>query len=126
MTTIDWGYDDYPPLDLKDTVERAIATLTPHAHLFASIAVRGVSGMIVGAPVSIALGKPLVVIRKDTESSHGFPLSGKRLAGGSYLFLDDFVSFGKTRKIVRRAMQDDTNAVYAGSYLYHRDQLELG
>ena len=122
MTAIDGGYDDYPPDDLKDTVERAVSTLRPHAGEFDSVAVRGVSGMIVGAPVAIALGKPLIVVRKDTETSHGSALSNYRHAGGSYLFLDDFISLGHTRRIVMEAMRDKTAARYAGEYMYHRDR----
>ena len=37
---------------------------------FDTIAVRGVSGLLVGAPLSVFLEKNLLIVRKTTEDSH--------------------------------------------------------
>lgn len=115
-------YDRYSPPDLKETVERAVATLAPHAASFDCIAVRGVSGMIVGAPVALALGKPLVVVRKPHETSHGQSLANRRHAGGRFLVLDDFMFTGATVQAIRDSMEGNAGAEFAGIYMYQYDE----
>jgi adenine/guanine phosphoribosyltransferase-like PRPP-binding protein len=50
--------------DLDLCVEQTRRDLEPHKHKFTSIVVTGISGLSVGAPVALALKKPLVVVRK--------------------------------------------------------------
>ena len=98
--------DRHELADLRDVVNATIAGLQPHLTEFNSIAVRGVSGIVVGAPVALALGKPLVVIRKPTENAHTSRHANTGQIGARYVFLDDFVASGKTRKAVADAIAD--------------------
>jgi adenine/guanine phosphoribosyltransferase-like PRPP-binding protein len=92
--------------DLRDVVNAVIAGLQPHLAGFDSIAVRGVSGIVVGAPVALALGKPLVVVRKPTDNAHSRRHVNVAQAGARYVFLDDFVSTGTTRDAVTAGIAD--------------------
>ena len=113
------GYDNYPHDDLLATVDRAIMELTPHLGEFDSIAVRGVSGLIVGSPVALHLGKPLVVARKPSEIAHSSGVSNDRNAGRRYVILDDFVSSGATVSEITYTMTQHTSALRAGIYVYN-------
>ncbi len=120
--------------DLPDAVMKAIRDLTPHASDFDSIAVQGVSGCLLGSPVAIALGKPLIVVRKDTDLTracqHVSVVENARNAGRRVLFLDDYVGQGKTLRDVDRKLYRHTNsnivaryeAMY-GEYIYGRAAL---
>jgi adenine/guanine phosphoribosyltransferase-like PRPP-binding protein len=93
--------------DLGDVVEETVKQLEPHRIDFDHIIVTGVSGIVVGAPVSLALGKNLLVARKSGEDCHNYhPLVGAKLVknGDRVLFLDDFVSSGNTRRRCQRAL----------------------
>ncbi len=66
---------------------------------FDCLAFSGCSGMLVGSPLSLALKKPFIIIRKhpETHSEHiceGFHAAKK------YVLVDDFVSSGKTLDLV--------------------------
>lgn len=70
---------------------------------FDSIAFRGVSGTILGAPIALLMNKEMVLVRKDGDDTH----SGYRVEGNRnvlrYIIVDDFVSSGHTgREIVRK------------------------
>ena len=110
-----WGTFD----DLKPAVTRAIREVEDRADEFDVIAVQGVSGMSVGFPLACAIGKPIVVVRKDFEiengNSHSYDrLIGVRsLKGKRCLFVDDFVSMGGTRARVRQAVEADGGKLVA-------------
>lgn len=115
-------YDENDIADLSETVARTILNLDPYRYYFDIIATRGVSGLIVASPVSIALGKKLVVIRKPDEYAHTTRHPGMNNTPETeqrWIFLDDFVSSGETR----RAVQDEIGRIrpewtYAGDYTY--------
>lgn len=73
------------------------------------LAVTGVSGMSLGFPLARALGCDIVVLRKPDEDCHGAPgkLVGVSTKGRDVLFVDDFVSCGRTRRRVRDAIKAD-------------------
>ena len=105
--------------DIGDTVKQAVMDLGPHKSKFDFICVTGMSGALVGAPVAIRLGIPLVVVRKPGDLSHSSRLMiNGGAAHGKYLFLDDFISIGMTFRRIHRFMADLKSAEYAGSYLY--------
>lgn len=116
------NYNSYPPNKLQSIVQRTVKDLTPHAGEFDVIAVRGVSGMVVGAPVSITMGKPLVVVRKENELAHSGPIANNTYAvhGTRYLILDDFVAMGTTVREIM-FMLDDYRMILAGTYMYGFD-----
>lgn len=87
--------------DMAVVATRTTKALRERREEFDSIAVRGMSGALIGSIVSVRLKKPLVVVRKPGEEAHGSGLAvnagnvGKRV-----LFLDDFVSTGRTKRAV--------------------------
>lgn len=95
--------------DLSDMALVATYTtkaLRERAEEFDSIAVRGMSGALIGAIVSVRLKKPLVIVRKPGENPHGseYAVNGANV-GKRVLFLDDFVSTGRTKRAVIEAIE---------------------
>lgn len=119
-------YDGDPGLsDLAETVERAVHDLRPHVNEFDSIAVTGMSGVVVGSPVSIELKKPLVIVRKTTDESHGGQGTvNLERAGERVLFLDDFVESGETRFRVKEAIRCRAGSSVTAQYLYTYSKYE--
>lgn len=83
----------------------------------------GFSGGLVIPALALAMGKKFVLIRKETDDSH----HGKgRLIGElgqRWIFVDDFVSSGKTRqrvidKIDWTTRHEDEKPERVGQYLY--------
>lgn len=105
--------------DLAETVEQTVEELRPHVRKFDSIIVTGISGQAVGFPVALALKKPIVVRRKMGEDSHGVPgeLINAPNKGDRVLFLDDFVSIGRTYARCALAVER-YGATVVGSYAY--------
>lgn len=94
-------------IDLEDAVIETTRVLEKHLDKFDSIVVQGVSGMAVGFPVALRLGKPILVARKTDEQSHscGGELVNAGQAGKRVLFLDDFVSGGATKRRCAEAVR---------------------
>jgi adenine/guanine phosphoribosyltransferase-like PRPP-binding protein len=112
-------YDNYKPSDLSEMVDRAVNTLLPMCGEFDSIAVRGVSGLMVGSPVALRLGKPLAVARKESEVAHASGVCNADLAGRRYIIIDDFVSSGATVNAITDLMTAETRACRVGLYMYN-------
>lgn len=111
----DDAYRTFRDLDL--CVEQARRELTPHVNSFTSIVVTGISGLAVGSPVALALGKPLVVIRKaspDDICGEGEVLGSQDL-GSAPLFLDDLISTGTTYRRVEKKIGQPLSG---GTYTY--------
>lgn len=75
---------------------------------FDGIVARGVSGTVLGVPVSMALRKPLVIVRKPQERCHSFEglVNGKYITEGStWIFVDDFVGGGNTMRACVEAVE---------------------
>jgi orotate phosphoribosyltransferase len=107
--------------DLPSEVEKTVENLRNHVDEFDSIVVTGVSGLVVGSPVALALGKSLVIVRKMTEDCHdGNQVVNAANIGERALFLDDFVSEGNTRRKVQDAISTTEARLY-GEYMY-RDE----
>lgn len=108
---------------LPSAVSGAVRKIRQSRIEFDSFAVRGVSGMVFGAKLSHVMQKNLIVVRKTVDGSHA-----TRMVEGyepyRYLFLDDFIGMG----ITRRKVQDHILEAYPaakmiGSYLYLDDEL---
>lgn len=110
--------------DLADVVNQTVEGMRTRLDEFDSIVVRGISGLAVGAPVALALGKPLVVVRKPNhmESSHGGGgnVVNHKNIGTKCVFLDDFRGEGKTEQDVSRAIRQHGGYVFH-VYFYNRD-----
>ncbi len=111
--------------DLEEVVTRAIRSLKTRTHEWHSIAVTGISGLLVGAPVALALGKPLVVLRKPNEETHSYrKILNIQNAGRDALFLDDLMDSGETLFSVEERLREQGVAVVA-RYLYKENQYRL-
>jgi adenine/guanine phosphoribosyltransferase-like PRPP-binding protein len=118
------AYKTFRDLDL--VVESARRSLKDFG--FDCIAVTGISGLSVGAPLAMKLKKKLCVLRKDDECSHGVP--GELIGsvdldeGVRVLVLDDFFSSGATgRRIAQAVKVNQPHAVVVGGYAYEYDEL---
>lgn len=107
----------YNPARLKFKVARMARLLSPHLDRFDSLVVRGTSGTIFGGALSVELGKPLFVVRKPQENSHTNGLVSGEGNPGRWLFLDDFVSSGDTRRACKDALVGEVGR-FMGSALY--------
>ena len=114
------GSKDNDLSELPEVVRQTIDYLMPHKRKFDSIAVMGISGEIVGIPVALALGKPIVIIRKEGIQSHsyGLPIVNVRNVGKRCLFIDDFIAGGKTIRRVISVIEDGTKAKVVNAFLY--------
>lgn len=91
----------YNHAKLKRNAER-LAKLIPHAMERTGaqcIAVTGKSGQALAFATLMLIDFPLVVVRKENESSHGSDVEGDtRKTVNKYLILDDFIESGNTCK----------------------------
>jgi adenine/guanine phosphoribosyltransferase-like PRPP-binding protein len=107
--------------DIAAIAMEAVMYLRCESRRYDAIAVTGVSGLMIGSPVAIMLGKPLIIIRKDTENAHssrhpGLDMDGTR---ARYLFLDDFIALGETKcRVISAISQKYPHATMVGQYLY--------
>lgn len=85
----------------------------------------GFSGSIVIPALALAMGKKFVLIRKETDDSHHG--RGRLLGelGNKWVFVDDFVSSGRTRwRVIHKVEEVDSDTEYVGQYMYvnHSDR----
>lgn len=93
---------------------------------FDALAVTGMSGVVVGIPVSLKTGIPVIVVRKEDDDSHsGAKFINRHLIseGTRLLFLDDFVDGGFTRDFITNRIEY-CGGILVGQYLYKRAILE--
>jgi adenine/guanine phosphoribosyltransferase-like PRPP-binding protein len=121
--------DSYDLHGFDDAVRAAVRTLKPHAHEFDNIAVRGMSGVIMGAPVSLILKKELIVVRKPNEDNHqyrGNVINARVLhASPRCLFLDDLIAGGDTYYSTKEEIEK-RGGEFVATYLYQYNHYEEG
>jgi adenine/guanine phosphoribosyltransferase-like PRPP-binding protein len=86
---------------------------------FDAIAVRGISGMLVGSPLAAATESQLIIVRKDTEKTH----SDSKVEGWgrkqNILIVDDFIETGETiDQIYESIMEKCDSPKIVGILLY--------
>lgn len=139
---VDYGsYEKYlDPEKLKRLVECSEERLRGVG--FDAIAVCGISGLLVGAPLAIAMGKSLVVVRKPGELRSSIDPARKFFAqeiaeaindartvmGGKdnekVLLVDDHVASGATLKLMVESIdRGRSNVSFAGLFLYGEHKL---
>jgi adenine/guanine phosphoribosyltransferase-like PRPP-binding protein len=108
--------------NLSEVVDDTVALLRRYTSEFDSIVVRGISGIVVGSPVSLALKKPLVIVRKPGDGSHS-PRTVENIenVGSRYLFLDDFLSMGTTRRAVAEEIHNEGGPEYPHAQFLYED-----
>lgn len=118
--------------DLGEMARTTTAVLRPHLDKFDVIVVCGISGVSVGAPVSIRLRKPLLVVRK-AEDRNGHHIGGEivgyhhlyRSEPVRYLVLDDFIATGRTLGYIRSRVTDESaDAQNVGLCQYAHETIE--
>lgn len=97
-------YMDKALFNLNNVIEEAKSKLADID--FDTIVGTGFSGGVVIPALALAMGKKFVLVRKEDDSSHhgGGRLLGE--LGERWIFVDDFVSSGRTRDFVMRKMQN--------------------
>ncbi len=78
-----------------------------------AIAVRGISGIVMGSIVAHVLNLKLIVVRKENEDSHASYQVEGLSSDLKYVIIDDLVSSGRTVKTI---MQDIKNSAL-GRYI---------
>jgi orotate phosphoribosyltransferase len=114
-------YMDTALFDLKGVIETAQRRLANVE--FDTLIGTGFSGGVVIPALALAMGKKFVLIRKETDDSHHG--SGMLLGelGERWIFVDDFVSSGRTRERVLRKVEETAREYkveteYVGQYMY--------
>lgn len=101
-----------------ETAKKALAGVD-----FDTMVGTGFSGGIVIPALALALGKKFVLIRKDTDDSHHGRGQLLGECGARWIFVDDFVSSGRTRRRVIERLTDEvakhsSATEYVGQYMY--------
>jgi len=114
-------YMDDALFSLANVIERAKRDLAGVD--FDTIVGTGFSGGIVIPSLALAMGKKFVLIRKETDDSHHG--RGRLLGqlGERWIFVDDFVSSGRTRQRVINKINEEAAAyefrtTLVGQYMY--------
>jgi adenine/guanine phosphoribosyltransferase-like PRPP-binding protein len=103
----------------KTSLAKAIATLKRHFKLkdIDTIAVRGVSGMVMGAQLALKLNKNLCVVRKKDGSHSDNDVESGMAFQGNYIILDDLIDTGATIKaILKKIKENDAQAVRSNGW----------
>jgi orotate phosphoribosyltransferase len=110
-------YMDDAVFDLNKVIETAKERLADVD--FDTLVGTGFSGGIVIPALALAMGKKFVLIRKETDDSHHG--KGRLLGelGNKWIFVDDFVSSGRTRqRVIDKVEEVDSDTEYVGQYMY--------
>jgi len=111
----------FNPERAEELFTESIKTLQGSSVEFDAIAFIGVSGGLTAPVVAFLLKKPLIVVRKETDTSKHSPymIEGD-VAATSFIIVDDFKSSGKTIDKIISAVTHWNNAEYKGflSVLY--------
>lgn len=108
---------------LAEILDAAVADL--RGVDFDTLVGTGFSGSVVIPALAVRLGKNFVLIRKEEDGSHH---GGGRLIGAlgeRWIFVDDFISSGATKRRVGEKVEaacviEDHETTYVGDYLYHQ------
>ncbi len=102
-----------------NTVSMAARQIKKSGIKFDAIAVTGYSAATIGSAVAFALGKKIIVVRKESENRHSQnKVEGEREQ--TYIFVDDFVSSGATLdRVIENAGLINCHCVGMYSYNYN-------
>lgn len=121
MSTFRTYYMDDALFDLAEVIDTAKERLADVE--FDTMVGTGFSGGVVIPALALAMGKKFTLIRKETDDSHHG--KGQLLGelGARWIFVDDFVSSGSTRKRViekidKAAETYSVITTMAGQYMY--------
>jgi orotate phosphoribosyltransferase-like protein len=118
--------------DREKYINVAIEKLKFYNVQFDVIVCTGCSGIVFASVLAYVMGKELVIVRKGSDRSH----SNRKVEGsvksehfGKWIFVDDLVDSGKTRKRVKKAIKawagEEALKNYVGDYLYDDNSLSF-
>lgn len=102
-----WLHNAIMPVRRDRTIEAAAKVLDKHD--FDTIAVSGVSGLLLGPILAYMLDKNLAVVRKEGESTHSCCLIEGHW-GSRYVIIDDFIASGATVNYIREKLNEHIDA----------------
>lgn len=110
------------PVRLKTAVAEAKKKLK--GVKFDAIAVTGNSGTLFGGALSVALKKPIILVRKEKPNTHAhhsdYQVEG-HLEADTYIFVDDFMVSGKTYATATSKIEKVNKKIKCvGVYFYRR------
>lgn len=118
----------FSPVELKKSIAKAKRDLKPHIDKFDTIVVTGNSGTLYGGALSLAIMKPLLLVRKP--GSHSQHAVEGEFSAKSVLFVDDFIGRGETYRTVveelRKSFGDGNAPAIYGLYLYESREWYIG
>ncbi len=121
-----WLRPVYDPEKLRDTVYRISCEIRELPTKPKFIAVRGVSGVSIGAAVSYYTSIPLVVVRKDSEQTHSNgTVQGLYELCGDYVIVDDLIDSGATVRAIARELKEDNGANNLLAIILYSDPNQL-
>lgn len=107
-----------PVVDARRRIEAVDYLVTRlKREAFDSIAVRGTSGVSLGAVTAYMLNKGLCIVRKPNENRHSdYDIEGP--IGDRYVIVDDFISTGETVKTIVASLKEVSSAECVGVICY--------
>jgi adenine/guanine phosphoribosyltransferase-like PRPP-binding protein len=107
----------------KDTVKRVTKILKEFDKVrpFDAIAVSGMSGALIGSTIADRLGKGIIVVRKEDDTSTHSWYKVEGAICERYIIIDDLIASGKTvRRIIDQIKKEQyQDAKCVGIYLYY-------
>lgn len=108
---------------LNTLIEKTVSLLQERGVDFDTIAVSGVSGLLVGAPLAAAMGKDLMVVRKPFDKPSrfdvGLPIALGAGCNQKILLVDDVVESGVTlERMIKAIKAFCPNPTFVGLFLY--------
>ena len=94
---------------LSQIVTEITRKLSRRRDQFDVIAVRGMSGSIVGGAVAVRLQKNLLIVRKKGESPNTLRTVEGDYSAKKYIIIDDMICTGDTINIIRNEIRDSFN-----------------
>jgi hypothetical protein len=91
------------PTTLMQRVTKMVEALAPHADTFDTIAFSGYSGAVLGPMLAMRLDKNMLLVRKDTDSTHSSYLIEGTLHS-RYIIADDLVCSGATAMRIQKSI----------------------
>lgn len=92
-----------PTDKLRETVRAMSEALKPYD--FDALAFTGVSGMLIGPPIAMALDKSMLVVRKE-RSGHSSLIVEGDLGARRYVFVDECIASGDTYRRVKEQIEE--------------------
>ena len=113
------------PGTASKTLKRLVLAIKTSNVEFDFIAVRGISGALVGSYLTVKLGKSIVVVRKEHDDTHGRSIEYDdiNLRNSRYIIVDDGISSGKTICEIIDKLQKEYHSEFVGAFMYCQDSI---